>query len=160
MSHLQTTTNQKLKFIKMKEIKNKIAADIMVKDVITIKRKEILKVADEIFSQHQFHHILVVDNERNMCGILSKSDVDSVKHFSTSLGLKKAEIHNSRILGSLIAEDIMQEDVFTVDSKTPSSVILDCFLENEFHALPVVDNGKLLGIITQHDILKMMKNII
>jgi CBS domain-containing protein len=51
----------------------------------------------------------------------------------------------------MIVRELMATDVITVDSETPIAEVAEVIFENHFHAVPVVDFGKLSGIITETD---------
>ncbi|MEL6845196.1 MAG: CBS domain-containing protein [Bacteroidota bacterium] len=109
-----------------------------------------MKQAKELFDTHQIHHLPVVHDER-LVGILSKTDL---LYFLRLLHQESSELYLNDIrLKNYKVEEVMTKRVFTVSSTDTIEKVLEIFTENLFHALPVVDGGKLVGIITTHDIL-------
>lgn len=56
-------------------------------------------------------------------------------------------------------EDVMTKDYVAVLPGTPLSEVAECMLRNGFHALPVVENGALRGIVTSSDVLRALSAI-
>jgi acetoin utilization protein AcuB len=54
------------------------------------------------------------------------------------------------------AEDIMTRKLAKVSPEDRLNVVIEVFSKNLFHALPVVEDGKVVGIITTHDIIKIL----
>ena len=67
---------------------------------------------------------------------------------------------NDRFLGALIAKDVMTRNVAMVDPNTPIEEANRIFLENLLHALPVIEESQLIGIITTHDLLKFYSELV
>ena len=137
-----------LKSINMKL--NLPVSTLMTIDVITLDPKDKLQAAKDIFESHSIHHIPVMENG-NLVGILSKTDYlyfmpqidpESNERYRTDLRLKNYTIREA-----------MMKGVITVRPDTTLKAALEIFSENLFHALPVIDNGQLKGILTTHDIL-------
>ena len=63
---------------------------------------------------------------------------------------------NETLLQLHKAEEIMTKNVAKVEPDDHIAVAVEVFKENILHALPVVENGELVGIITAHDIIKMI----
>ncbi len=125
------------------------------KHLITVSPEESLVKIKAIFDSNTFHHIPVV-HFREIVGIISKSDFE---HFMGSGSAYNDDrfIHELR-LHSATAQDIMTKRLGKVESTDRLNVAVEIFTINRFHALPVVDDGELVGIITPFDILKALGN--
>lgn len=123
------------------------------KHLVTVSAEDNLLKVKEIFEAHNFHHLPVV-NFREIVGIVSKSDFE---HFLGGASLHAEDDHlvESR-LKRAHAKDIMTTRMGKVEPDDRINVVLEIFLINRFHALPVVKNGELVGIITPFDILKKL----
>jgi acetoin utilization protein AcuB len=127
---------------------------IMSTNLITVKPDDTLQVVKEKFDNHKIHHLPVVGPLKQIEGIISKTDF---KHFMRGFSNFEVDklIDKSR-LQNRQAKEIMTPQLATVTSHTRINVILDIFLKNWFHAIPVVDHDELVGIVTTYDVIKLM----
>jgi len=95
----------------------------------------------------------VVDKEGKLQGILSKSDFLSVNHFLAVFDSERFSDLMKRLYRSIEVREVMNDKVVTIESHEPVSIAADIFRENLFHALPVVEGGKLVGMVTTYDLL-------
>lgn len=125
---------------------------IMTKDLITVNPKDSLKVVKEIFDSKRLHHIPVV-RYKKIVGIISKSDV---LYFMKGANPEKEKARNEKLLEKYTADEIMTTGMAKLESDDRINVALEVFKENLFHAIPVVDNDELCGIVTTYDIIKAL----
>lgn len=133
----------------MLNLKNPVSS-IMTTSLQTISPDEKLKRVKEIFEDHSIHHIPVVKDDE-LVGILSKLDYlyflkpihpDSQEQYLNDIRLKNYNV-----------SEVMTKRVISVAPADSIQTVLEIFSENMFHAIPVVDHGKIVGIITTHDII-------
>jgi len=124
-------------------------SELMTKDLITVNSNDSLSIVKEKFDKGMFHHLPVVSGKL-LLGIISKSDL---LYFLE--GMKEKDANNA-ILNDLIAEKIMTKGLAKVESTDRINVALEVFKVNLFHAIPVVDNNELVGILTTYDIIKAL----
>lgn len=128
---------------------------IMTKDVIYVAERDRLARVNEIFKEYNIHHLPVV-RSGEVVGIISKSDL---LLFLKGLGENTLEkIINITRLNNYNAETIMTRGVGKLEPTDRINVALDIFSKNLFRALPVVENGKLVGIVTTYDIIKKLND--
>ncbi len=120
--------------------------EVMSRELLVVRRDEKLGRVNEIFQAYNIHHLPVVDGQGQLCGIISKADQMRADHL---IGL-----YNQRLYEEVSAFDIMTKQVATIGPDEPLQKAAEAFLSNIFHALPVVDRGQLIGIITTHDLLR------
>lgn len=126
---------------------------IMSTKLVTVNPADKLTVVKEIFEEHPIHHIPVV-RFKEIVGIISKSDfLHFLRGFSRN---EEDRFVNYARLRAYTAEDIMTKGLAKLSSEERINVALDVFLTNRFHAIPVVDNGDLVGIVTTFDIIKAL----
>lgn len=66
----------------------------------------------------------------------------------------KADVANRKFMMSMLAKDVMTQQVVKLHSEDPITVALGIFKENLFHALPIVDDeNKVVGMLTTFDML-------
>ncbi|MAT55492.1 MAG: CBS domain-containing protein [Saprospirales bacterium] len=127
---------------------------IMTKNVIAVTPEDDLMKVKEIFDNYNIHHLPVV-KYKQLVGIISKTDFLHFLH-----GFKGNDVDkflDETRLKAWKAEEIMTKGLAKVDSEEPIRTILDVFLINRFHAVPIVDkNDELVGIVTTYDIIKAL----
>ncbi|MEL6843782.1 MAG: CBS domain-containing protein [Bacteroidota bacterium] len=129
-------------------------AELMTKKLYTVNPEDSLQKVDELFRTHRIHHMPVV-RFRKIVGIISQSDLlYFLKGLKNNEGASKTL--NTMILNHYKASDIMTTGLAKVESTDRINVALEVFKENLFHALPVVDNDELVGIVTTYDIIKAL----
>lgn len=126
-------------------------ATIMTKVLITLTLSDDLQKAEKLFEKHKIRHIPIVSNE-TLLGILSFTDLMRISY--AELSEDDSDTVDSLVFNMFSIEQVMIKDVFTVNSKTSIKQVAAILAEKEFHALPVVDNDKLVGIVTTTDVLK------
>jgi acetoin utilization protein AcuB len=125
---------------------------IMTRDLITVNPKDSLKVVKEIFDSKRLHHIPVV-RYKKIVGIISKTDL---LYFLKGANPEKEKTRNEKLLEKYTADEIMTTGMAKLESDDRINVALEVFKENLFHAIPVVDNDELTGIVTTYDIIKTL----
>lgn len=125
-------------------------ADVMTRQVVFIQPDTPIDELHRLFEKHNFHHIPVLEHGR-LAGIVSKSDYMKIRHVLaiTWEGLTVVQ----DIYRDMTVADIMTKDPIKLESGDSIGLAADIFKANTFHALPVVDEGELVGIITPHDLL-------
>ena len=125
-------------------------SSIMSKDLITIFPDDSIEHIEEIFHAHRIHHLPVI-NEGKLVGMVSKSDVLFLKR-----GFDQEVMDEKTRLNFYRAKDIMTTQLATLEPGDKVNVALEIFKENLFHAIPIVDNGFLKGIVTPYDFISAL----
>lgn len=120
---------------------NEPVSTIMTRKLITLTPEDTLQKVREIFSSYRIHHLPVVTEDGSLAGLVTTYDL-------FKLGIA------SESYDSLSVTDIMTKKLATLEPTAKVGTACEVFLENLFHALPIVDNGKLVGIVTTFDVLK------
>lgn len=116
----------------------------MTKKVITVRPEDTFKAAADLLAEHRIHRLPVVRDGR-LVGIVSDSDIRNVAVRDPSPGAAGA--------GKRTVGEIMTREVITV---TPWDTVEDAVLvlqKKRLGALPVVEGGRVVGIITKADVL-------
>ncbi len=132
--------------------------NIMTKEIETLHPKDHLNKADKLFALNRFHHLPVVESGR-LKGILSKSDL---LFFKSGYNKSVDSEEESLRLKATSVEDIMTTKMATLQPDDKINVALEIFKENLFHAIPIVEKEKLVGIVSTYDIINQIaddKNI-
>lgn len=123
---------------------------IMTTKIVTVDVKAPLTEIRRIFEDNTFHHLPVMDSGK-LAGIISKGDFLQVSH---TLSFEwDGRDHIDDRFSIFTAKDIMTEYPMRLEPDDTIGLAADIFLANRFHALPVVDDGELRGMVTSHDLL-------
>lgn len=124
---------------------------IMTPNPICVNSKEPLSEIEKIFSTHRIHHLPVVDDGK-LVGIVSKSDfLFFRKGFSND---ENEKLKDKIRLNNYTTGDIMTTGLAKMEPEEKINVALEVFKENIFHAIPIVEGDKIVGILTTYDIIK------
>jgi len=125
---------------------------IMTKSVVTVNQNDDLKEVVTKLKSNSIRHIPVV-NGKEVIGIISRTDINRLTFGALFDGQDGAD---EAILDMLTISQIMTSKPKTVSSDTVIKDLAEIFVKEEFHALPVVDNGVLKGIVTTTDVIRYL----
>ncbi|MDQ3017300.1 MAG: CBS domain-containing protein [Bacteroidota bacterium] len=121
---------------------NEPLSSIMTRDVITADQDDSLATARKIFLQNKVHHLPIVKGSR-LVGILTTYDLFKMNGANVGKNLEDVTIG-----------DVMTKHVATLEPDDKIGSAAELFLENLFHAVPIVKDGDLHGIVTSFDVIK------
>ncbi|MBC3757180.1 MULTISPECIES: CBS domain-containing protein [Hyunsoonleella] len=126
---------------------------IMTENVITLKKNDHLEKAEALFKRHNIRHIPVVD-EGVVMGMLSYTDLMRLSFGDmTDNSMDDTDV---MIYNVLTINQVMNRKIVSVSSSNSIKEVAEILANREFHALPVVDNNKLVGIVTTTDLIKYL----
>jgi CBS domain-containing protein len=128
-------------------------SSIMTKDIIALNRTDDLETAERLFKQHHIRHIPVVSGDV-IIGMLSYTDLLRIS-FADAVSDDETEV-DTVVYNMFTIEQVMTKNVVTVTSETSIKEVAEILTKNEFHALPVVDQGELVGIVTSTDLINFL----
>lgn len=137
-------------------MKNIPVSEIMTKDVIHLTTEDTVDRIAAIFDVKKIHHIPVLSLDGSLVGIVSKTDFDRVSLGMSLFREKYADEYNQSMYRATRVVDIMTKDVVSLNPHHTLWDAYEIFKENLVRALPVIDNGILLGIVTPIDLLEFM----
>ncbi|MDW3209728.1 MAG: CBS domain-containing protein [Reichenbachiella sp.] len=129
---------------------SKAVSEIMITDLITVTLEDNLKEVANVFDNIKIRHVPVVSGD-TLLGMVSKSDVAMMKQFCQVLDSGDRTLFEE--LEAVSVKALMKRPI-TIGPEGTISEAADIFLKNHFHALPVVDGTRLVGIVTSTDLLK------
>lgn len=125
--------------------------DIMTTTLVTVTPDASIDTIQRIFTENTFHHLPVVEAGSRLVGIISREDF---RVFYKQLAADTSGPTWSRMQREhRPVKDIMTATPLCLDPDDTIGLAADIFLANQFHALPVVEDDLLIGILTTHDIL-------
>ncbi len=146
--------------------------DIMTKDVITFSTDALIYDCAKILKENRISGAPVVDERGEVAGILSEADIMKLiekRDISINvilpspldvleipvrmkLGLDEL-VKNTKKAGTERVNDIMTEKVVTISPEEDISKAAKVMADKNINRLPVMDDGKLVGIITRGDVI-------
>lgn len=123
---------------------------IMTKKLITVQPDDSIELIHKIFKTNKIHHLPVVE-EGKLIGIISITDF-----LCKSKGANYVDIKSelSEDCKGMRASDLMTTGLAKLEATDKINVAIEVFRENLFHAIPVVENEKLIGLVTTFDIIE------
>jgi len=142
------------------------ARDIMQTPVVTIHPEASVRELAELMAQKKVSGVPVVDDEDRLVGVVSEGDVilqDADLHFPHYLqfldsviyleSVRKFEERFRKTFGARVT-DVMSTEVLTVDPGASISTIATLMADNDVNRVPVVEDGRVVGIITRADVVR------
>ena len=129
--------------------KNEPISSIMTKELITLTLDDTLYAAEKRMKKNHIRHMPVVQGDK-LIGLISLSDLQRVS-FIDAYGKEGTE--DTPIYNMLDIKDLMIKKPLTASPQTTILEVSKLLASKEFHSLPVVENDKLVGIITTTDLL-------
>lgn len=121
----------------------------MTKNLITVNVNDSLHNANNLFNSYNIRHLPVVAND-NLVGILSQTDILRIS-FGNTFGEQDGA--DEAIFDMLSINQVMKQSPVTIDANDTMKDAATVLADREFHALPVEEDGKLVGILTTTDII-------
>ncbi len=152
------------------------ARDLMNPEVLGVRDDWPLSQLCAFLTEHQIHGAPVVDARGRFVGAVSTSDIAEEFAQGRELDWLQAEppdddrseddLTNSQPFDELaqlavrgdepLVRDIMTPTLFTVDESAPIEAIAGAMLAGRVHRLFVAREGRVIGIVTAHDLLKAL----
>ena len=144
------------------------AKDIMTKEIITVSPEMEVIQAANLLLEKRINGVPVINSAGHLVGILCQSDLIAqqksipIPSFFTLLdgyisltNSKRMDKEVEKIAATKVAEAMTANPV-TVDPETDIEKIAALMVEKNYHTLPVIDAGKLVGILGKEDVLKTL----
>lgn len=127
--------------------------ELMSSPVLCAHLNQRITQLGRLFFELNIHHLPVVDTQGQLIGMLSASDL--LKTLITKVPqLERAD--EETINKTLTVGEIMTPDPVSVHQSTAVREAAAMFSSQNFQSLPVVEDGKLVGIITTRDLIKYL----
>lgn len=145
------------------------AEQIMTREVVTVKAGASVEELVELLGNQPFSGLPVVDGEGRVLGIVSEHDLlmhQSPVNFPPFINILGGIIYledlrdfNKKLKKSLAVrvDEVMTTDVVTIGKETTLREIARIMVEKKINRLPVVEDGKLIGIVSRADLVKAME---
>lgn len=126
---------------------------IMHTDLITVSPKTTLVEAKKLVQQKQIDHLLVVNDQKKLVGIVSDRDL---KKYWASPATSLSTHELNYLLEKVLVSMVMIKTVVTVPTNTTIERAALIMQQHRISALPVMEDGELAGIITSTDVMDVL----
>ncbi|MHC5058203.1 MAG: CBS domain-containing protein [Planctomycetota bacterium] len=130
-------------------------SELMTRDVFACSPEDHVNGILEIMRRRRFRHVPVVDESGNVVGLLADRDIRNVSFASG----KHAQSLGDLVVADIRAREVMAEDPLTIEADESIRDALTLMKEKRVGSLPVLEDGKLAGIITVIDFLKLLERL-
>lgn len=129
--------------------KNETISSIMTTELITLSFTDTLYSAEKRLKVNHIRHIPVIDKNK-LVGLISLSDLKRISFIDaySNQGTEDTPVYNM-----LSIKDMMIKNPITITPDATIYEVAKLITHKEFHSLPVVENEKLVGIVTTTDLL-------
>lgn len=129
--------------------RNEPISHIMTRNPISVHVGQKLTDVRNAFDTYGFHHVPVVSGGE-LIGLLSSADIMRVSYdYGQDGRMSGAVLDHTHTI-----DELMTKDVTTLGSKEPIRRAFEILGEGAYHALPIVDDGILVGIVTSTDLIR------
>ena len=125
--------------------------ELMTRSPITVRPDFLMLDARHLMVERKIRHLLVVGADGDLVGIVTDRDIRlNLPSQATSLSVWEV----NHLLTKLTVGEVMTRTVITVGPDRDARAAAVLMLDHKIGALPVTDGGKLVGIVTETDILR------
>ena len=131
--------------------------DYMKTEVFTVRIDKKLLIAKEIMTWAHIRHVPVVDADGQVVGMISHRDLlgASIASIETRIAHMEREQH----LWSVPVREVMRHQVQTIHPDTPIQEAAHLMRVKKVGCLPVVEHKRLVGVITESDLLGIVERL-
>jgi len=125
------------------------AAQIMTTPVVSLQAQMPAREALKVLNANNFRHVPVLSDYNQLIGMISDRDI-----YRCMCGSDAVCLHCSSTKEEVLVEHVMKDQVLAASVDVDARYIARLFVEERVGAMPIVENDKLVGIVTRSDILK------
>lgn len=134
-----------------------LVKDRMSKHPITVTADVHVDEALRMMRDNKIRRLPVIDRDGRLVGIVSEMDLLYASP-SPATSLSVYEIHY--LMARITVQDVMTKEVISIEEDTPLEEAARVMVDNKIGGLPVVRDGKLVGIITETDLFKIFLELL
>ena len=125
----------------------------MTKNPVTIGPDANVVEASELMKKEKVHRLPVLDKDKNLIGVISEKDI----LFASPSPASSLSIHEmAYLLSKLTVRKLMTKDPVTITKDTTVEEAARLMVDQDLSCLPVVEDGKLVGIVSKSDMFKIL----
>ena len=127
-----------------------IVRALMTENPVTVPPDTSVRAARALMAEHRIRHLLVTEHDR-LVGIVTDRDIrSSLPSPATSLSVWEMNY----LVAKLAVGKVMTRTVITIDPERPAREAAFIMLDHKIGALPVVAGERLVGILTESDLVR------
>lgn len=128
--------------------------DVMSAGVSTIGKNDKLSIAEGLMKQERIRHLPVIDDDGDLCGIITQRDMfRSALVWALGFGSQAED----QALNTIAVKEAMTDKVQTTTPDTLLAEAAKLMIERKIGCLPVIDGNRLVGMLSEGDFVKFMK---
>jgi CBS domain-containing protein len=131
------------------------ARDIMSRSVVTVRTDTPIQRAAALLTEHGITSLPVLDEDDRVVGILSEVDLIRNRMPHDPRSHLRPEAHRDPDPANRVG-DVMTDAVVCLGETADTGDIAALMLENNVRAVPIVDGGRLVGIVSRRDLLRTL----
>lgn len=125
----------------------------MTRNPVTASPEMSVAEASALMKREKVHRLPVLDKDRKLVGIISEKDI----LYASPSPVSTLSIHEmAYLLSQLTVKKLMTRDVVTITKDTTVEEAARLMVDQDLSSLPVLEDGKLLGIISKSDLFKIL----
>jgi CBS domain-containing protein len=125
--------------------------ELMTNRLITVRPEVPVLEARQLMVQERIRHLLVTSDKGQLLGIVTDRDIRlNMPSKATSLSVWEL----NHLLSRLTVGSVMTSSVMTIAPEREAAAAAQLMLDHKIGALPVIDEGRLVGIVTETDMLR------
>jgi CBS domain-containing protein len=144
------------------------AGDIMTTEIHSVHLDTEIKALAKTFVEHNVNAMPVVDDDGALAGMVTQTDLveqDQPLHIPTVISLfdwviylesPKNFLEQVRKVTARKVGEICSRDVVTCTPDTPVATVASLMVDNKVHLVPVVSEGRMVGVVARLDIIRSM----
>lgn len=119
------------------------AKTIMNSDVVTVKKDASLYETINILIENSISGLPVLDDNDNLVGIISEKDILHL-------------LVDQNVTDDCKVSDYMSKNVISFGPEESILTISEFFIKNPFRRVPIIDDGKVIGVIARRDVIELI----
>ncbi len=124
--------------------------DLMTREVLSVHPGDNLREVYDLMADHHVRHVMVVDEDGDLAGLVSHRDLLRSSIIEQELPLSMAR----DILEEVRVQEMMTREVATVEPDLALAEAARLMFEEKIGCLPVVEGTRLVGILTESDFVR------
>jgi CBS domain-containing protein len=127
--------------------------DVMTSEVKALRRDEQLTLADDLMKLGRIRHLPVLDEDgKRVVGVVTQRDL---LHGALAQAIGYGERARRKLLENLVIMEVMTAHPITTTPDTPLAEAARVLMERKIGCLPVIENDRLVGILTEGDFVAL-----
>jgi len=131
--------------------------DIMTSEVFVLHATQTLELVRSLMRIKHVRHVPIVEEDNTFVGLMTHRDLlaQTISHLA-----EVDESEQEYLDRHIHIMNIMKTDVLTADPEMDVCQAISLLLENKYGCLPVIADGKLVGIVTEADFMKLTQKLL